>query len=1306
MRKRTAALLFLGSVLALVAGTLALLSTPWAGERLCALAAARAQAATGLELSLGACRVAPLALELRAEQVRLGPPASPVLAVERVAVRLAPVQAFGGTLRLDRLELVRPRLKVLLPERAGAAGPCPPAILARMEVGELEVTEGSLDVTTASGRLAIPRLDVSSTPAPRVLGLRAGPSVARLQADAPLVRLEQGGRTLLAADVSVAADLALDLSAVEVGRAAAHLEGVALEASGRVADLCAPRLEGALRAEGPVAAFLALAGTHVKGEGRAVVEARLERDAAARATVRLSGARFGPFTAGDGTAAVSLSDGAVVFERIELAYPGGTVRAKGKVGLARGAPVEGEVELAGVDLADVLDRLTVHDAWVTTRLDGGGRFAGTLAPLALTGTIAADLSGFRALTRSYRAAPSTEPGLLAFDRARLESGFTLDLETLGFQGGRVSGGRGAFTADAEVHFDLARGFWTRASGTVDLDVLGRVGEVPWGGLASLDLDVRAAPYDNPRITGRGRVEGFRFLDLDLGTFAADLDYAGGDDFRLRIAGGEGTYRASRYRLEALVDLSEVPSRVLSSRFEARGRVRDGCDAVMDYLPTAIYLRDAMDGDVEVAGSAHGPADALDGGFEARLGTGTLYGRRFESGRAEGTFARGESVHFERAELRRGTGVLRLTGGWGFLPPFPWSLEGSFSGVAMGDLALPGGAWTGSMSGSAVLEGSFEQPRIRFAANGDGVQLGGLAFGTVQAGGTVTGRRLVLTGGGDGARFEAEARLEGKIPFHARAELALDDAARLLPGGGRSGIRARIKGEASAEGDLEELGLARARLRLDEVRAAYGDFAVEAAAPALVEVSRGRVEVAPVTLRGANTELTLAGARAASGALDVSATGSVDLRLLAGLVPALRRPQGQLVLEAHVGGTLAEPVLVGAGRIADGGFQLKGVTLALEGLRGDLAFSQNRILFDGLEASVNGGRARLQGEVELAALVPTRTRVEAHLDEVPIAATPALPAVLSGRIEAVATPEAATVTGRLHVLRARYTEDVGLERSLLEIGRRPVAAPRPYDRAGEWLRFDLQLVVDGDVRVENDLVRGAVSGELTLAGSLAAPGLVGALAMAEGSRATFRGNEFALSHAVLDFTDRNRVEIALDVHGESQVRDYQIFMHLFGPLADPRLTLTSAPALSQPDIITLLSLGFTRRDAVAGGGVGGVATAAAAQALVSASGLDEQVRRFLPRGGPMRDLSVRITSVPSEASGQVETRAEFESWLLRDRLRLRFQAPLAGARGQRAQAEVRLGEHTAVQYQWDNDSPDVPTGDHGVDLKLRWEWDDR
>ena len=1308
MKKRTLALAFLVLVAALVGGTIAVLRTRWAADRICALAAARVERATGLELAVSACRIRPLALELEAEGVRLGTADAPIFTADALAARLAPIQALGRRLQVSELRLVHPRL-VLAPRRGAVGGGskavCPPPILSRFEIRDLDVQAGALDVALSGGRrVVVDRVDVRSRPPARTLrALGAAFRRARVEIAAGPIRLEGPGRALAATAASADVEVALDLSSAVLHGADVDIGGVRLAARGEISELCDPSLELAMTAHGRVADALEVAGVTADAEGSVEVVAEVRGPVGApevTATVAWTGVRIGAQRAGEGQAALRLARGEAVIERLEIPLAEGSVLARGTVRLARDAPVVAEVEVRGVELAEVLDRLGVRDPWVSLKLDGRAAVSGKLWPPALAGELAADLSDLRALTRPYRQAKG-DPGVVAFARGRIESAVRVDRDGLFFDAGRVSVGRGTLTADAAVHFSPEGGFSVLARGEADLDALGRVAEVPWGGLARLDATIGAAPYGNPHIVGRARVERFRFLDVDLGNVSSTFRY---DDFLLRLSGAEGIRNVSRWKGEGVVDLERTPAHVVSSRFEAKGRIRDLLDAVRDWLPRSRWLRDVVDGDVELSGTATGPADAVDAEFEARLGAGTIYGRGYDSGRAEGRIHKGVETRLDRAELRRGTGVARASGTWGALPPFPWDVDVSFSGVPIAALEL-GGAWSGSIAGTAALAGTVEKPSVRFAASGDAVHAGGVALGTVQVGGSIEGERLVVTGGAEGVSFEGETTLAGRMPFRARARLAMHDVTRLLPEGAPAGFRARVAGDGTAEGELADLSLTRARVRLDEVQAGYADFRVQSAGPAVLELDRGRVEVQGLVLRGTNTELALSGARAASGQLDVSARGNLDLRLLGGLTPALRRPAGRLALQAHVGGTAASPVLVGSGRVQDAGFELRDLALAVSGLRGDLAFSQNRVLFEGLDAAVNGGRARLEGEVELSSFRPSRLRVEARLDEIPVAVPSYLPATLSGRLEAAGTPSATTLTGRVHVVRARYTADVDLEGSLLDVRRRPAAPPRAYDRAGEWLRLDVQLAVDGDVRIDNDLVRGALSGELTLTGTAAAPGLVGTLAMEEGSRAMFRGNEFLLTHAILELTDRNRIALALDVHGESQVRDYQVFMHVFGPMSDPQLTLTSAPALAQPDIITLLSLGFTRRDAAAGVGVGGVATAAAAQALFSASGLDDQVKRFLPRSGVMRDLSVRITSAYSEGSGQVEPRAEFESWFLRDKLRLRYQAPLAGARGQKAQAELRLGGHTAVQYQWDNDNPDVATGDHGVDLKLRWEWTD-
>lgn len=1315
MKKRTLALAFLGLLLALAGATLGVLRTRWAAERLCAIAAARAEAATGLPVAFRTCRARPLALELEVDGLRIGPPEAPVVSADAASARLAPIQALGGRVQLAEVRAVNPRVvaTATAPAGGGEARPCRSPLPEKVEIQRVDVENGTLDLALPGGvRLVAAGVSATTRPAGRSLRALAAPlRRVRLELSAAAVRLEGlGDRPLVAARVAAAADVALDLSSAELSGADAEVDGVRVGARGRLSGLCAPELDLVATAAGPFRAALALAriARDADADGRVEAEARITGPAARPAVagrVRLEKGRVGWFTPGDLRADVHLAGRSLAIDALDWPYGAGRVSGRGTVGLALPVTLDAEVDLEGVDLAEVLERVDIPGSWVTVKLDGKGRIGGTLAPPSVAGTVAGEFRDLRALTRSWRVAPASERGVIQVKRGRIQTGVRVSEEALAFDAARVTAGRGVSEIDAVARFGTPGGYSVRWRGTMDLDAMGTVAEIPVGGLAHVDGTVSSPTYANPRIVARGtRIEGFRFLDLDLGSGAADVLY--GPDFLVRIQDGQGVKGQSRYRGEGVVDLEPVPPRVLSSGFQAEGRVKDLLDAVRDYVPSTRILRDRFDGDVQVAGTASGKAGSLDGTFEGRMGTGVLFGRPFDSGRAEGTFRNGAIARLERAELRRGTGSVRWSGEWGFADPVPWDLEVAFAGVPLDALGLPGAGWAGTASGTARLEGSWEHPDVRFAANGDGVAFRGVGLGTVQVGGTVKERRVLATATSDALRVQGEATLEGRVPFRASAELALDDVARLVPGGGPAGLRAKVRGEASAEGEILDLEGARARLRLDAVEAAHADFKVEAAGPVVVTVNRGRVDVHELLLRGPSTELTLHGSRGPAGELDLAAAGTVDLRLLSGLFPDLKRPHGLLTLEAHVSGTARDPVLVGAGRLDDAGFQLKATNVLLSELRGELAFSQNRVLFEELSGAVNGGRAVLSGDVELSSFVPVHHRLDVRLDEVPVAFPVWLPATLSGRIEAAGTLDETAVTGRLHVVRARYAANVDLERGFLQRSRKPAPPPRPYEKAGEWLRFDVQIAVDGDARVENDLVSGDVRGDLTLAGTLAAPGLVGTLALAGGSRARFRGNEFALSHAVLDFTDRSKVEIALDVHGEAQVRDYQVFLHAFGPLSDPQLTLTSAPTLSQPDIITLLSLGFTRRDASAGGSVEGMATAAAAQAIFSASGLDEQVRRFVPRGEVVRDLSVRITSEWSENTGQVEPRAEFESLLLKDRLRLRYQAPLSGARGQKAQAELRLGAHTALQYQWDNDNPDVQTGDHGVDLKLRWEWTDR
>jgi translocation and assembly module TamB len=1307
--KRKLAIAFVATILLLVGGLVALLRTDWAGRRICQLAEQKVESATGLPLSLSSCQIDPWRLRVSAEQVRLGSRDAPIFTADSVSARLAPVQAFGRRLQIRELAAVKPRLVLALPpRRTEAKGLCPPPLLEQFELQHLRVDGGSLDLTLPTGaRVILDRFDVQSAPAsrPSLRSLASAVRRSRVILELGPARVDTGGRLLHLDQARSDVEVALDLSRLQLHQLDLAGEGLRLSAHGEVTNLCDPTLDLDLSAQTELPALFALLRSAVPSQGSLSIEGHLSgkpSSLAAKGRVRLAGAQVMQYVPGDLQAALSFAGSTLSIDRLEVPFrSGGSVLVKGKVELHREPVLNAEVETRQIEFAELLERLGLTGSYVMMRLSSQSRLSGTVWPFHLTGEAGVDIQDFRVLDHSWRGYRAGEPAVLDFRRARLDAGVRVGLEGIGVEKGRLRMGEETLGVDGQLFFTDARGFHLAVDGSVDLDELRHVASVPWAGRMSLTGSIRAEPYGDPIILARARARDFRFLQLDLGDFAAAVAY---QDLQLRIDEGQGTKGETRYTAQAAVDLGRTPAVLGASRFSAQGRLRDLFDATLRWLPASRRLRDLLDATVSMEGKVAGPVTALNGEFDASMGRGTLLARGFDSGRARWRVVAGKRAVFDRLELQLGEGTARASGAFELNADVDWSGQMTFDRVPLAGLSLPGGDWQGVIGGRAGVSGSLAHPVIQVSAAGEGVTFHGVPVGSLQVNGGLSGDRLELDGTADGLELHGGARLSGELPFQISADLDLADVTRLFPGGPPAGLHAEVKGEAHAEGRLGELENTRARLKLSRLRGGYGDFRVDNREPVVLSLDRGRVELESFTLLGVNTEFTLSGARSAKGELDFGVGGSLDLRLLAGLVPSVSSPHGQLTLDARVGGTSAEPLLVGAGRVKDAGFQIRDLPIVFARMSGDLAFSQNRVLFDELAAVINGGRTSLHGEVELARFSPAKLRVEAELDTVPMTIPSYIPSWVSGQLTVLGSPEALTLAGKLHVLRASYTEKVDLEKSILELKRRR-AAPRPYDKAGEWLRFDVELLVDGDARVDNDLVKGNVKGDVTLTGSLAAMGMVGTLAMTPGSRATLRGNEFGLSHVVVDFVDRHRILAKFDVHGEAQVRDYQVFLHYYGTLEDPQLQLTSSPALTQQDILTLLSLGITTRDTAATSGVGGIATAAAAQALFSASGLDEQMRRFLPREGPFKDISMRVTSAYSEGSGQVEPRAEFEGKIA-DRLRLRYQAPISGARGQRAQAELKLGEHSSLQYQWDNDNPDVVTGgDHGLDLKFRWEWND-
>jgi translocation and assembly module TamB len=305
----------------------------------------------------------------------------------------------------------------------------------------------------------------------------------------------------------------------------------------------------------------------------------------------------------------------------------------------------------------------------------------------------------------------------------------------------------------------------------------------------------------------------------------------------------------------------------------------------------------------------------------------------------------------------------------------------------------------------------------------------------------------------------------------------------------------------------------------------------------------------------------------------------------------------------------------------------------------------------------------------------------------------VPVTLSGQL--LATTRDATrwqVQGALEVDRFRYTQPLALE-SLVATAKRGLPAEEKPD---EWLRLDIDVTAGNDVRIENNLARMRLLGKVKVGGTNVKPVLVGAIEAQEGAQAFFRGNTFTVSRGLLQF---NGLSPTFDLSAQSQVREYLVSVKAFGRLEDPRVSLSSEPALPDTDLLSLLTIGVTSRERLSSQS----GASLAAEALLSASGLDQQVQKFLQQSVGLKDQQVRLTTSFNEATGTAEPSVTWESKVLSENLKIGVTQPVTG-KGTKAQAEYRFDQRMSARLQWDNQNQNTPFGNPGMDLRLRFEWE--
>jgi translocation and assembly module TamB len=466
---------------------------------------------------------------------------------------------------------------------------------------------------------------------------------------------------------------------------------------------------------------------------------------------------------------------------------------------------------------------------------------------------------------------------------------------------------------------------------------------------------------------------------------------------------------------------------------------------------------------------------------------------------------------------------------------------------------------------------------------------------------------------------------------------------------------------------------------------------------------------------------------------------IDLAVLPRLVPRIDRAAGSLQGNLHLTGRASTPTVSGDLDVRADDVEVHGFPSAIT----DLAVHV-KATGDGLNATgsakVAGGTASFQATAPIHGLDVGNVDARVALRDVRLTPEQGVQVALDADLGFAFDPTQAApatlprLSGDVDIQSFDYSRPVSLNADLASLATRAKrTVVETYDPALDFLTLDLHVRSRAPIVIKNNLVEvqlSVASGTLDVTGTNQRIGLRGALKTLPGGRFHFQASDFEVQHGLLQFDDPTRIAPNVDITAVTEYRRYtdssaaagagattgdgpaaasaggtrggslwRITLHAYGDADNLKVDMTSEPALSQEDIVLLLTVGMTRAelDQLQASSLG---ASIALNYLGAASGADKAVKQALPI---IDDF--RFGSAYSTVTGKTEPQLTVGKRLTND-VRASVTAGLSEDRELRSNIEWRLNNRLSVQGSYDNinDVSSSALGNLGVDLRWRLEFE--
>ena len=1374
MRLRTSQRIVLAGLVLIALGVLglrALLSDPslrFAAERL----TKRLQQDYGLVLELGEIQVVPHDAKVVFSPVwLLGADNQELFRAERIAIELSPLQLFSRRLQLKSLEIEEPKVFLRVHEgnllgirtprkNVGTAGSAPESQepLFQVDVETFRVRGGRIAASIQDVALELDGIRMEMKGA-RGRGQEIQFHVQRSEVLRPSDRielrafdgrLEVQGQGLLSPERIHISDLTMTSPA-----GIAHIDGNIV--LGNIGEI--PGLDLHISSVLALPSVIKHIAPRLETSGTATVGVHFQsprggKDWSLAGQAELAALKVAKRTVGNLRGHFSATPFGVDIPSLSVEAADGLVDASASIDLDDSLSYRVSALSQDFSLYRLLKNLGLSSVWTDLRLDGLLDGHGQILPsFWLEGHFDGEVNDLRVASRDVGDLHADELVLATAFPIQSQTELRLEPDELSLNGVFFDGYTRA-AGTARIAFTSARGMDLQVEADqIDFtSIKHRIGRLDYRGAGGGRVEIHG-PYSDIDIEATAWVRDFQLDDFAFG------DLAGKIRSRRRILGFHelvARKNTSLYRGDVELDFARprrsrspksfherFPERLRSVARSAKNlhiavnvdieqaqaedlraiippRYQDG---VLGFIRT-LSLKGPVRGHGTTFGYiGGGRTELLQGDGAIEIGAGAkLYEQSLAHG--TGSFTQDlnafyvDTLHLElaagqvsaRAQIERDSG--RLSG------------SGELLGVDLSQidaLSSSGDALRGTLAGLFELDGAARSPAISATTQLKSLAYGEVALGDGRLSLSHQDRVLQVDGTLFSGRGETTLNCSTRTPYPytASLRLAAGNARSLLPAGVLpENVDLQVGAKLDVNGQVSRLSKSRGTLTLNPFQVELDDLKLLASGDVLTHFRADTLTIDQMELGNPDgNRLQLRGDLDARQ-LDLQLSGQANMNLLPNFFGQLQRAKGELDFDVALTGEWQAPAMNGRGRVKRAELAFARWEQPFRDVEALLQFQGKQLQVESASAKLDAAPIRGRGIVTLDGIRPATYDLEASFENLGLRLPSWLPTRSNGRIALRGPAQLPTLSGEVEILQASYQEDFDWDRLLPKLRKR-VVTPQVFDKADEDVRFDLHLIADRGITIENNAIELEAKGDLFLTGTEERPGLLGNLSLMRGN-ANFRGNRYRLIGGTVEFTDSYKIAPVLHLETETRVKDFDITARIAGPIEDPRLILSSRPQLAEIDILALLTFGFTQfelRDANASAGSAGL------EVVSAYTGLEREVRRMVPEA--MRQIEsvtmdeLRLTSqfssrqganLPAVAVG-FEVNPGF--WAL-DGSRVRLQTTLLDVDGngteQRVEWEKRFENDVRLRMVWSSQARGVcpscvnsQLGDLGGDLWYRWEF---